>query len=305
MTRYLARRLLETIVVVFLSLTAVFLMLHLTGDPVKLFLPTDALPAQIAEVRHRLGFDQPIWLQYLRFVAGAARGDFGESLRYGVPALKLLLERFPATLELTGWAMLVSLLTAIPVGVISAARRNSLTDYVGIIITVTGQAVPGFWLGIMGIILFSVRLGWFPTGGRGTWEQLVLPTLTLAAYTAARFARITRSTMLDVLSQDYVRTGRAKGLAERYVLYKHALKNALIPILTLVGLQLGQLLGGAVVTETVFSWPGVGRLLVQALLNRDFPLVLAGVFWVSLLISLTNLLVDLAYAWVNPQIHYG
>jgi len=305
MTRYIARRLMETIVVVFLSLTAVFLMLHLTGDPVKLFLPTDALPSQIAEVRHRLGFDRPIWIQYLSFVTKAARGDFGESLRYGAPALDLLLERFPATFELTAWAMLFSLLTAIPIGVISAAKRNSFVDYTGIMVTVIGQAVPGFWLGIMGIILFSVKLGWLPTGGRGSWEHLVLPTVTLAAYTAARFARITRSSMLDVLSLDYVRTARAKGLAERYVLYRHSLKNALIPLLTLVGLQLGQLLGGAVVTETVFSWPGIGRLLVQALLNRDFPLVLAGVFWISLVISLTNLLVDLAYAWVNPQIRYG
>lgn len=305
MTRYIARRLMETIVVVFLSLTAVFLMLHLTGDPVKLFLPTDALPSQIAEVRHRLGFDRPIWIQYLSFVTKAARGDFGQSLRYGAPALDLLLERSPATFELTAWAMLFSLLTAIPIGVISAAKRNSFIDYTGIMVTVIGQAVPGFWLGIMGIILFSVKLGWLPTGGRGSWEHLVLPTVTLADYTAARFARITRSSMLDVLSLDYVRTARAKGLAERYVLYRHSLKNALIPLLTLVGLQLGQLLGGAVVTETVFSWPGIGRLLVQALLNRDFPLVLAGVFWISLVISLTNLLVDLAYAWVNPQIRYG
>lgn len=304
MARYVFRRLLETLLVVFLVLSAVFFMLHTTGDPVLLFMPTDALPQQIEEVREQLGFNDPILVQYGRFVADALRGDFGDSLRHGEPAMSLLLERYPATMELTMTSLLISLLIPVPIGVLAAARRNSLLDSAATFLSVLGQAIPGFWLGIMAIVLFAAKLRWFPTSGHGTLRHLVLPTVTLAAYTGARFVRITRSTVLDVLSQDYVRTARAKGLNGRTVLFKHALKNAAIPILTLLGLQVGQLMGGAVITETVFAWPGVGRLIVQALLNRDFPLVIAGVFTVATVVALANLVVDLAYSVVNPQVRY-
>ncbi len=304
MIQFVARRLLEAAVVVFLALTAVFSLQFLAGDPVKLFLPTDTTTKQIEEFRARLGFDDPWLVQYGRFMRGALRGDFGHSLRQGEPALRLVLDRFPATLSLSGVAMVLSLLIAIPVGVLSAARRNSWFDHFSIGTTVLGQAIPGFWLGLMLIYVFAVWLRILPTSGRGTWLHFILPSVTLAAFVAARFARLTRSTMLDALGQDYVRTARAKGLAPRRVLYKHALKNASLPIVTLLALQLGQLLGGAVITETIFAWPGVGRFLVQALLNRDFPVVLVGVFLTAVLYSGLNLLADLTYGWLNPRIHY-
>lgn len=304
MGQFVARRLLEAAVVLFLALTAVFSLQFLAGDPVKLFLPTDTTPKQIEEFRDRLGFNDPWLVQYVRFMRGALRGDFGESLRQNEPALGLVLQRFPATLSLSGVAMLLALAAAIPVGVISAARRNSWFDHLGIGTTVLGQAIPSFWLGLMLIYVFSVWLRWLPTSGRGSWVHFILPSITLAAFVAARFARLTRSMMLDVLGQDYIRTARAKGLAPSRVLYKHALKNASLPIVTLLALQLGNLLGGAVITETIFAWPGVGRFLVQALLNRDFPVVLVGVFLTALLYSLLNLAADLAYGWLNPRIRY-
>ncbi len=304
MIQFVARRLLEAAVVVFLALTAVFSLQFLAGDPVKLFLPTDTTTKQIEEFRRRLGFDDPWLVQYGRFMRGALRGNFGNSLRQGEPALRLVLDRFPATLSLSAVAMVLSLLIAIPVGVLSAARRNSWFDHVSIGATVLGQAIPGFWLGLMLIYVFAVWLRILPTSGRGTWLHFILPSVTLAAFVAARFARLTRSTMLDALGQDYVRTARAKGLAPRRVLYTHALKNASLPIVTLLALQLGQLLGGAVITETIFAWPGVGRFLVQALLNRDFPVVLVGVFLTAVLYSGLNLMADLTYAWLNPRIHY-
>jgi peptide/nickel transport system permease protein len=304
MAQFIARRLLEAAVVVFLALTAVFCLQYLAGDPVKLFLPTDTTPKQIEEFRDRLGFNDPWLVQYARFLRGAARGDFGESLRQNESALGLVLQRFPATLSLSGVAMFIALAAAIPVGVVSAARRNSWFDHLGIGTTVLGQAIPSFWLGLMLIYVFAVWLRWLPTSGRGSWLHFILPSVTLAAFVAARFARLTRSMMLDVLSQDYIRTARAKGLAPSRVLYKHALKNASLPIVTLLALQLGQLLGGAVITETIFAWPGVGRFLVQALLNRDFPVVLVGVFLTAVLYSILNLTADLAYAWLNPRIRY-
>ncbi|MDQ7859877.1 MAG: ABC transporter permease [Armatimonadota bacterium] len=304
MLQFVARRLIQAAVVVALALSAVFALQFLAGDPVKLFLPTDTTPKQIEEFRERLGLNDPWLVQYARFMRGALRGDFGRSLRQNEPALGLVLERFPATLSLSGVAMLVALAVAIPVGVLSAARRNSWFDHLGIGATVVGQAVPGFWLGLMLIYVFAVWLRWLPTSGRGTWLHYVMPSITLAAFVAARFARLTRSMMLDVLGQDYIRTARAKGLAPRRVLYRHAFKNASLPIVTLLALQLGQLLGGAVITETIFAWPGVGRLLVQALLNRDFPVVLVGVFLTAVLYSLLNLTADLAYAWLNPRIRY-
>jgi peptide/nickel transport system permease protein len=296
--------LLQVAVVVYLALTAVFALQFLAGDPVKLFLPTDTTSKQIEEFRTRLGLSDPWPVQYARFITGALHGNFGMSLRQNEPALQLVLRRFPATMSLSVVAMLLALAAAIPIGVLSAARRNSWFDHLGIGATVLGQAIPGFWLGLMLIYVFAVWLKWLPTSGRGTWLHYILPAVTLAAFVAARFARFTRSLMLDVLGQDYIRTARAKGLAAPRVLYRHALKNASLPIITLLALQLGQLLGGAVITETIFAWPGVGRFLVQALLNRDFPVVLVGIFLTAVLYSVLNLTADLAYAWLNPRIRY-
>jgi len=302
MRAYVASRLVQTALVVFLSLTAVFGMVRLSGDPVLLFMPMDIQAKDVNEFRERLGFNDPIAIQYGRFVAGALRGDFGESLRYRSDALALVLERVPATLLLGGTALLLTLAIAVPLGVVSAVHRDGLLDHLGTLATVLGQATPGFWLGLMMIYLFSVQLGWLPTGGRGSLAHLVMPSIVLAAFFAARIARLTRSAVLDVLGEDYVLTARAKGLGEARVIGKHTLRNSAIPIVTLAGLEAGQLLGGAVITETIFAWPGLGRLTVQALLNRDFPVVLAAVFLISVLYTLINLAVDLLYGWLDPRV---
>jgi peptide/nickel transport system permease protein len=302
MRAYVLARLVQTALVVFLSLTAVFAMVRLSGDPVLLFMPMDIQAKDVNEFRQRLGFNDPLPVQYARFVAGAARGDFGESLRYKQAALGLVLERLPATLLLAGTSLLLTLCVAIPLGVVSAVRRNGLFDHVGTVATVLGQATPGFWLGLMLIYLFSVKLRWLPTGGTGTLAHLVMPSVVLAAFFAARIARLTRSAVLDVLGEEYILTARSKGLGEGRVVGKHTLRNSAIPIVTLAGLEAGQLLGGAVITETIFAWPGLGRLTVQALLNRDFPVVLAAVFLISVMYTLINLLVDLLYGWLDPRV---
>ena len=302
MRAYILSRLGQTALVVFLSLTAVFAMVRLSGDPVLLFMPMDIQAKDVNEFRQRLGFNDPLPVQYGRFLAGAVRGDFGESLRYKQDALGLVLERLPATLLLAGASLLLTVGIALPLGVLSAVRRNSLLDHVGTVATVLGQATPGFWLGLMLIFVFSVKLRWLPTGGTGSLAHLAMPAVVLAAFFAARIARLTRSAVLDALGEDYVLTARAKGLGEGRVIGKHTLRNSAIPIVTLAGLEAGQLLGGAVITETIFAWPGLGRLTVQALLNRDFPVVLAAVFLVSVMYTLINLLVDLLYGWLDPRV---
>jgi peptide/nickel transport system permease protein len=302
MRRYLLSRLGQTALVVFLSLTAVFGLVRLSGDPVLLFMPTDIQAKDVDEFRQRLGFNDPLAVQYARFLGGAVRGDFGESLRYRRDALGLVLERLPATLLLAATAVVLTLVVAIPLGVVSAVRRDTLVDHVGTLATVLGQAIPGFWLGLMLIYVFAVQLRWLPTGGTGGLAHLVMPATVLAAFFAARIARLTRSTVLEALGEDYVLTARAKGLAASRVIGKHALRNAAIPVITLAGLEVGQLLGGAVITETIFAWPGLGRLTVQALLNRDFPVVLAAVFVTSATYTFINLAVDLAYGWLDPRV---
>ena len=301
MRAYLLSRLGQTVLVVFLSLSAVFFLVRLGGDPVLLFLPMDIQAKDLNEFRQRLGFNDPLAVQYGRFITRAAHGDFGESLRYRRDALGLVLERLPATLSLAGCALLLTFGVAVPVGVLSAVRRGSLVDFLGMGGAVLGQAVPGFWLGLMMIYFFSVRLGWLPTGGMGGPLHFVMPCVVLASFYAARMARITRSSVLDTLNEEYVLTARAKGLAEPVVIGKHTLKNSAIPIITLAGLDTGQLLGGAVITETIFAWPGLGRLTVQALLNRDFPVVLAAVLVFSVTYTLMNFLVDLLYGWLDPR----
>jgi peptide/nickel transport system permease protein len=241
-------------------------------------------------------------VQYARFIAGAARGDFGESLRYRRDAMGLVLERLPATLLLAGTSLLLTLAVAVPLGVLGAMRRDGLLDHVGTIATVLGQATPGFWLGLMLIFLFSVQLRWLPTGGMGGMAHLVMPSIVLAAFYSARIARLTRSAVLDVLGEEYVLTARAKGLGEGRVIGKHTLRNSAIPIVTLAGLEAGQLLGGAVITETIFAWPGVGRLSVQAIANRDYPVVQAAVFLLATTFVVVNLIVDVVYTYLDPRI---
>ena len=302
MRRYVLARLAQSALVVLLSLTAVFGMVRLGGDPVLLFLPMDIQAKDVNEIRQRMGFNDPLVVQYGRFMTGAVRGDFGESLRYRRDAFGLVLERLPATLLLAGAAMALTLVAAVPLGVVTAVRRDTFVDHVGTLATVLGQATPGFWLGLMLIYLFAVQLRWLPTGGYGTLAQLIMPAVVLAAFYSARVARLTRSAMLEVLGEEYIKTARAKGLAEGRVIAKHTLRNAAIPIVTLAGLEAGQLLGGAVITETIFAWPGLGRLTVQALLNRDFPVVMAAVSFTSVVYTLMNLGVDLAYGWLDPRV---
>ncbi|MBI4012459.1 MAG: ABC transporter permease [Candidatus Rokubacteria bacterium] len=302
MKTYLLRRLAQSLVVLLGISVVVFVILHLTGDPTLLLLPPDASAEEIAKFRRAMGFDDPLYLQYWRFLRGALRGDFGTSLRHDEPALGLVWQRMPATIELTAVALGVALVLAIPAGIVSAAFRNTALDYVSTVLALVGQAMPTFWLGIMLILIFSVGLHLLPSSGRGGPANLVLPALTLGLFTTARIMRLTRSGMLEVLGQDYVRTARAKGVGERRVVWKHALKNAGIPIVTIVGLELGTLLGGAVITETIFAWPGVGRLSVQAIYNRDYPVVQASVFLLASIFVLVNLVVDVLYTYLDPRI---
>jgi len=299
---FVLRRLIQAIAVIVGVTLVTFLLLHLTGDPVGMMLPADATEAERARIIRLFGFDRPLPVQFIRFAAGAVRGDFGTSIRQGEPALALVVERLPATLELTLAAMAIAVLVALPAGLVSAARRGSLLDQGAMLVALIGQSVPNFWLGIMLILLFAVGLGWLPPFGRGGLANLVLPALTLSMYSMARTARLIRSGMLEVLSQDYIRTAHAKGLSERRVLLRHALKNALIPAVTVLGLDLAHLLGGAVITETIFAWPGVGRLIVSAIYARDYPIVQAGVFVVAIGYTGINLLVDMLYAWLNPRV---
>jgi peptide/nickel transport system permease protein len=315
MTRYLFRRFWQSLLVVFGISLIVFILLHLSGDPAVLMMPPDATKDDIENFRKLMGFNDPLFVawppwrivtdtQYGRFVAGVVRGDFGNSFRHQQPALGLVLERMPATLRLTLAAMGIAVCVAIPVGILSAVKRNTAVDHLGMLMALLGQSMPVYWLGIMFILLFAVRLNLFPAFGSGTWQHLVLPAVTLGAFSMARIARLTRSGMLEVLGQEYIRTARAKGLHDLRVVLKHALKNAAIPVITVIGLDLGTLLGGAVITETIFAWPGVGRLAIQAIANRDYPVVQAAVFVLASIFVLINFLVDVLYSYVDPRVAY-
>jgi len=300
--RFLVRRLAQLLVVLLGVSVVVFGLVRLTGDPVVILLGEAATAEAVAEMRAELGLDRPIYVQYARFLARALRGDFGVSLRYRQSALSLFVERLPATLELTAAALLLALAVGLPVGVLAALRPNSGFDGLVRGSALVGQAIPGFYLGLVAIIVFGAHLKLLPTGGRGTVAQLILPAATLAAYQIAVVARFARGAMLEVLGEDFVRTARAKGLTRARVVVGHALRNALIPVVTIVALQFGTLLSGAVVTETVFSWPGVGRLAVQAIYTRDFPVVQVTVMVTAVLFVVINLLADVVYVIVDPRI---
>lgn len=299
---YLARRLAQSILVILIVLTGVFVLIRLGGDPTLLYVRPDATPADVALMRHLLGFDRPLPEQYVEFIQHAVQGDFGTSFREGRPALSAVLERIPATLSLTLFALALMVVIAVPIGMIAAIRRNSMYDVVGMAVAVAGQSMPTFWLGIVLILLFSVTLRWIPAFGAEGFKALILPGITLAVYTAAITSRLTRSSMVEVLTSEYIRTARAKGLTEQVVQIRHALRNAVIPVITVIGLQFGNLMGGTLVTEQVFSYPGMGRLAVQAILNRDMSVVQAFVIVTAVIIVLVNLLVDLAYSWLDPRI---
>jgi peptide/nickel transport system permease protein len=281
----------------------VFGLTHLSGDPVRLLAPIDASAEQLEAIRELHGLDRPLPVQYWNFLKGAVRGDFGESLRSGQDALHLALERLPATGKMAFTSLGIALVIAFPLGILAATRHNTWIDRALMVIALVGQSMPVFWLGILLILVFAVRLQVLPaTGTREGWRSLILPCLTLSMFYMARTCRMLRCELLEVLTADYIRTARAKGLSERAVLFVHALRNAIIPMVTLIGLDLGGLLAGSVITETIFAWPGVGRLTVNAIHGRDYPVVQAAVLVVATTYVLINLLVDISYAFLNPRV---
>jgi ABC-type dipeptide/oligopeptide/nickel transport system permease component len=303
MIRHFLQRLLYTLPALWLILTVVFLMIHIVpGDPVLQMLGQDARAEDLAQLRHSLGLDQPLGVQYVRYLEGLARGDWGQSMRYSAPVRPIVLQRFPATLELSLAALAVCLFIAIPAGVFSARRRGSRADRATSFFTLLGLSVPNFALGPILILVFSIEIGWLPVSGRGGISHLILPAATLGAALAAILTRMVRGSMIEEFSSDYVRTARAKGISETSVLFRHAFPNALIPVITIVGLQFGSLLAGTIVTETIFSWPGIGRLAVQAISARDYPLLQGCILIIAVSYVAVNFLTDVVYAIVDPRV---
>jgi peptide/nickel transport system permease protein len=303
---YTLRRIVMLVPVLIGVSVLVFLMLHLTpGDPARLVAGPDASPEQVDQIRHLLGLDQPLYRQYYVYMSRLVHGDLGQSIITHDAVTSELAPRFVATAELSGAAMLVAVVLGMGFGIISATRQYSWIDNLLSVLSLVGLSTPAYWLGLMLILLFSLHLRWLPAAGSGGLKHLILPTITLAMFAMATVARMTRGSMLDVLNQEFVQTARAKGLRERAVLIRHALKNALIPVITVVGLQVGQLLSGAVLTETVFAWPGIGRFMVDSIQARDFPIVQGGVLLTATTFVLVTLLVDLLYVVVDPRIRYA
>jgi peptide/nickel transport system permease protein len=299
---YVVGRLAQGVVALFGVTCVAFLLVSLSGDPAFILLTPEAGEEQRAAFRRTYGLDQPLPVQYARYVSHVARGDFGTSFAFNRPAIQVVLDRVPATLLLTATAVALGVAVGMPAGVVSAVKAGGVLDRLVMAMVLLGQSVPTFWLGLLMIRIFAVNLRWVPVSGHGTVLHLVMPALALGLYLAALLARLTRSEMLEALAQDYVRTARAKGLSERVVTVAHALKNALLPIVTLIGLQLGALLGGAVVTETVFAWPGVGSLVLDAILRKDYPVVLAAVELVAAAFIVINVLLDLLYGYLDPRL---
>ena len=302
---FLAYRFIRALVALWLVSTVVFVVMRLSGDPVPLLLPPDAPTSEIFRVRHELGLDRPLIVQYAVFLGDVVHGDFGRSIHFHQPAMAVAFGYLPATFELGAAAFLIAIIFALPIGILSAVRRDSGLDRAAMGLALFGQSAPTFFLGVLFILVFSLRLNLFPTSGRGGWAHLVLPAATLGAFAMASIARITRSAMLEVLRTDFVRTARAKGAREAAVVLKHTLKNAALPIITITGLQLGTLLGGAVVTETVFAWPGMGRLAIQSIYNRDYPVVQSAVFIAAVLFIAINLTLDVMYGVLDPRVREG
>lgn len=302
MSTYVFRRLIQGFLT-FLGVSGlVFVMGHLTGDPIRLMVPETATREQREEVRKRLGLDRPVLVQYGIFLGNLAHGDLGRSYLQRQEVSDLVFGRMPATLELALVSMLISIVISIPLGVFVALKRNTPWDLLGSALALIGQAMPNFWFGMVLIVIFSVELKWLPISGRGTFAQLVLPAVTLAMASVGYFTRLMRSCMLDVLGQDYMRTARSKGATERTIVMRHGLKNALIPVVTMIGMQFGNVLTGAFIIEMVFAWPGIGRLGVNSLFERDFPVIQGVIILSSVVFVLSNLLVDILYSILDPRI---
>jgi len=305
MFSYIIRRIGQTlIVIVIVSFIISSFVRLIPGDPARLLAGWEASEEAVQAIRKDLGLDKSILQQYIDYMWNILHGDFGKSYHYGTPVVQELAKRFPMTLLLASSGVLIAIFIGSLSGIIAALKRGSLLDQLSMVVSLVGVCLPSFWIGLMLILLFSVKLQWFPSTGAGTWKHLVLPSLTLGIYGAGFIARLTRSSMLDVLEKDFIKVARAKGLAEAAVVFKHALKNAFIPTLTIIGLQFGSFLGKAVLTETVFAWPGIARLTVTAVLQRDYLLIQGGVLWLAITFSVINLITDMLYAFLDPRIRF-
>ena len=305
MGRFLARRLVLTIPVLLGVATLVFSLIHLIpGDPAQAMLGEAAPQSDVEELRRQLGLDRPLAQQYAAFLGGLVKGDLGTSLRTGLPVTEQIVERMPATFELALAAMLVAILFSMPLGIAAAVRRGTVVDHAAMTVSLAGVSVPNFWLGPLLAIVFAVELGWLPVSGRGTWSHLILPAVSLGAALAAILARMTRATMLEELREPYVQAARARGVSKLRAILRHAFRNSLIPVVTLVGLQFGAVLTGAVITETIFAWPGIGRLLIQSIGFRDYPLVQGCILLIAVTYVGVNLLTDMLYGVLDPRIRY-
>jgi len=302
MAGFILKRLLQSLVSILGASLIVFIISRLSGDPVMQMVQPDATDEMIAAIRERFGLNLPLWQQYFYFIGNALQGDFGMSYRWEMPALKLIMDRMPATIQLAGAALVFSLIISVPIGVLSAVYRGSWIDKIGRVIAMIGQAMPNFWVALLLILYFSIELGWFPAVGYGEFRHAVLPAIALGWYPAAAQMRVVRSAMLDVLDSDYIRMGRAVGTPEYLLIWKYALRNAAAPLVTLMGVYFAAMLGGAFVIEVIFGWPGVGRTVVEAVFSRDFPVVQAGVLLTSVLFVLSNFLVDISYGLIDPRI---
>jgi peptide/nickel transport system permease protein len=303
--KYVVKSLLQVIPVLLIVSLIVFILVRVTGDPVALMLPETATAEDRVVLTQALGLDQPLHVQYARFLMDALRGDFGQSFRYGEPALRLVLERIPASFELAVAGMVLAIAMAIPLGIASAVKRNTFTDLLISTLSVIGKAMPNFWVGIMLILLLSVTWGVLPVSGRGGLSHLILPAFTLGVGLSAQMTRLIRSSMLEILNQDYIRTARSKGLSRIGVTLRHAFRNCLVPLVTIISLQFTSLIGGTLITETVFSWPGLGQLLVVAVNTHDMAIVQAAVFVISVIVVLTNILTDVVYRLLDPRIKFN
>jgi ABC-type dipeptide/oligopeptide/nickel transport system permease component len=305
MQRYFLSKLVQSVLLLLGVLLLVFAMVRVTGDPAALMMPRTATPEQIEAFREAMGFNRPIVVQFLDFFKGAIVGDFGNSLHFKIPALPLVLERLPGTIQLAGVAVLMAVVVAIPLGLIGGFNPGSLIDSLGRALALLGQSIPNFWLALILILVFAVNLGWFPSFGRDEWKSVIMPAFVLGLPTMGQIVRLTRSSVLEIRGEDFVRTAHSKGLEPRVIYVKHVLRNVAIPLVSVIAVQFGYMLGGSIYIETIFSWPGMGQLLEQSIGWRDFPLVQAVAFFTSVVVLVLNLLTDVAYAVIDPRIRYG
>lgn len=305
MQRYLLSRLVQSVLILVGVLLLVFLMVRVTGDPASLMVSREASPEQIEAMREAMGFNRPLLVQFSDFASGALTGDFGNSLHHRRPALELILERLPATIQLASVALLMAIIIAIPLGLIGGSNPGSIVDSIARGVGLIGQTIPNFWLALILIVVFAVNLGWFPSFGRDRPESVVLPAFALGLATMGQLVRLTRSAVLEIRNEDYIRTARSKGLTRSAISFNHVFRNAAIALVSVIGVQFGYLLSGSIYIETIFSWPGLGNLLAQAVAGRDFPLVQAIAFFTSLVVIALNLLTDMAYSVIDPRIRYG